>query len=453
MNILLTVHQFFPKYCTGTEVLTLNMAKSLRAFGHQVRILTTDDCAFSAAKKEKSFFKDIYEGFLIYRIGHNPYSNRQIIRYEYDNPENKAIVEQILAAERPDIVHVFHCSKLSASILDAVKAHNIPVVFTATDFWFICPMIQLRLPENKTCSGPAALNDNCLRCFVNKTQNGFIKSVFNVAPSTLVRWLVYFCNKYSLADKAAKLSLVRELSFRNQYLRRQLNKFDKIFVPTEVMRRKLIEFGAKENKITKSAFGLKLYQKFDVALKKEALGFTFAFIGTISEHKGLHLLIEAFNKLADRYQAFKLNLHIYGNPGQFPEYTKKITGMIKPDDGRIVFKGTFPNEAIQDIFREIDVLVVPSVWLENTPLVIYSAFANKTPVICSDTEGMAEIVKHDFNGLIFKLGEAADLTHQMEKIVLDKNIIEKFKKNILPVKSIEEYAREMETVYYTLLER
>ena len=40
MNILLVVHQFFPEYSAGTEVLTLGVARELRALGHNVRIFS-----------------------------------------------------------------------------------------------------------------------------------------------------------------------------------------------------------------------------------------------------------------------------------------------------------------------------------------------------------------------------------------------------------------------------
>jgi glycosyltransferase involved in cell wall biosynthesis len=65
---------------------------------------------------------------------------------------------------------------------------------------------------------------------------------------------------------------------------------------------------------------------------------------------------------------------------------KSLEESIIPNDN-IKFCGTFPNKDIFTIFETIDVLIVPSVWFENTPLVIYSAQASNCPVIGSDLPG------------------------------------------------------------------
>lgn len=114
------------------------------------------------------------------------------------------------------------------------------------------------------------------------------------------------------------------------------------------------------------------------------------------EHKGLHVLVKAFSLL----DAKNASLLIYGDTGANPLYTKLIKE-ISNEDKRIKFMGTFPNDQIMKIFKDIDVLVVPSIWYENTPLVIFSAFAAKTPVIGTDIGGITEVVKHGYNGMVF----------------------------------------------------
>ena len=56
---------------------------------------------------------------------------------------------------------------------------------------------------------------------------------------------------------------------------------------------------------------------------------------------------------------------------------------------------------------EIDWVVVPSIWWENSPLVIQEAFLHGRPVICSDIGGMAEKVRHGVDGLHFRVGDDA----------------------------------------------
>ena len=71
--------------------------------------------------------------------------------------------------------------------------------------------------------------------------------------------------------------------------------------------------------------------------------------------------------------------------------------------------GEFKHSRIAEIFSEIDVLVVPSVWYENSPLVIQEAFLAGTPVIASDIGGIPELVKDKENGLLFKANDDNDL--------------------------------------------
>jgi glycosyltransferase involved in cell wall biosynthesis len=51
------------------------------------------------------------------------------------------------------------------------------------------------------------------------------------------------------------------------------------------------------------------------------------------------------------------------------------------------------------------------------PLTILEAYAAGTPVITAGTGGMAEAVTHDVNGLHFRLGDASDLTRQLQRLV------------------------------------
>ncbi len=75
----------------------------------------------------------------------------------------------------------------------------------------------------------------------------------------------------------------------------------------------------------------------------------------------------------------------------------------------IAFMGSFANDQVADVLSQIDVLVVLSIWYENSPLTIHEAFMAGIPVIASNIGGMAEHVHHMENGLLFEVGDPADL--------------------------------------------
>jgi hypothetical protein len=142
-------------------------------------------------------------------------------------------------------------------------------------------------------------------------------------------------------------------------------------------------------------------------------------------------------------------LTLFGDPQKNPEYFS-ILQEIAGSDERIRFAGTFPNEKIAEIFSEIDLLVIPSLWYENTPLVLYSALATKTPVLVSNIGSLAEVVSHGQNGLLFKVGDSMDLGRQIESVLNDPSALDRLRQGIAPVKSMDQNLLELLEIYAAL---
>ena len=98
-------------------------------------------------------------------------------------------------------------------------------------------------------------------------------------------------------------------------------------------------------------------------------------------------------------------------------------------------------------------IIVPSVWYENSPNVILEAFAHKTPVIASNLGGMAELVKEQVNGLLFTPGDEVDLARQIKKIVGDPSTLDRLSQGIEPVKSLAQEIDEIEAIYRNITEK
>jgi glycosyltransferase involved in cell wall biosynthesis len=113
------------------------------------------------------------------------------------------------------------------------------------------------------------------------------------------------------------------------------------------------------------------------------------------------------------------------------------------------FCGTYAHEDSAKVFADIDVLIVPSMWYDF-PLIIYEAFAAKTPVIATNLGGMAEAVTHDVNGLLFERGDVADLAAQIRRILKEPDLLESLRERIPPVKAIAEEVDELESIYREL---
>jgi glycosyltransferase involved in cell wall biosynthesis len=73
---------------------------------------------------------------------------------------------------------------------------------------------------------------------------------------------------------------------------------------------------------------------------------------------------------------------------------------------------------------------VPSVWWENSPLVIQEAFFHRRPVICSDVGGMAEKVRDGVDGIHFRVGDAFSLARAFEKATSSRRLWRSLRKGI-----------------------
>lgn len=445
-KILFTVHQFFPEFYAGTEVLTLNTAKEFQRRGYQVGILTMIHTDEPKDYRCGGLKRADYDGLPVWKIEYNFNRTLNPLTHEFNNPYMAEFMYAFLAEYKPDIVHIMHTFRFSASVIDAYLHYDIPVVMTATDFWFLCSRIQLMDSSNCDCSGPKYHGAKCIRCIAKQTNSDFsakldkIPLIFIEVGAFLAKWK----NKKSDNIKAARF-----LFDRPKYLMKQLNKIDRVIVPTETMKQMLINNGANKARITKLHFGLNIVKATEEPrIKKYSGKITFGYIGSILEHKGLHVLVKAFSLL----DAKNASLLIYGDTGANLLYTKLIKE-ISNEDKRIKFMGTFPNDQIMKIFKDIDVLVVPSIWYENTPLVIFSAFAAKTPVIGTDIGGITEVVKHGYNGMVFPKNNHKKLQNTLEKFLNENTLLEKLSGNIEPVKTISENVNEIEIIYDELLQR
>ena len=85
-----------------------------------------------------------YQGVPVHAVEESLRLSGYTFKHEYKHLAVAQHFDQVLERFKPDLVHAFHCQNLSASIIDKTKARGIPFVFSATDFWFVCPVVQLK---------------------------------------------------------------------------------------------------------------------------------------------------------------------------------------------------------------------------------------------------------------------------------------------------------------------
>jgi glycosyltransferase involved in cell wall biosynthesis len=306
--------------------------------------------------------------------------------------------------------------------------------------------MTLTKPDGEICDGPDELSANCLECW------GVEKYV---PPRALPgipdkRELYRALARQALSEpQNAQLEPVRAMLERNRYLLERFNRVvDVILSPNDFMSRTLADNGIDPALIEPSPYGMDT-SGFETARtpRPESGELRVGFIGSINRLKGLHVLIEAFKKLPRGSGA---SLRVCGGLNGWPEYAREVYELAE-DDPRINFAGSFPNEEMVAELGKIDVLVVPSVWHENTPLVVYSAFAAGIPVVASRTEGLSAVVRHEVNGLLFEPGNAEDLAAQLRRLLQEPELLEELGSRATNTRSIEDNVDELLELYGRLL--
>ena len=177
------MHQFFPRFYTGTESLTLSVAEELKKRNHTVEIFTVephlpgDDIPpfIKAGWHEVQqhcqpvLLKDTYEGIPIRRLfAADPPDPVERLETESNQKLRIKLYENLISEVRPDMIYVFHLMRITGTFIEVVKNHGIPVYFVATDFWLLCPTYQLIRQNGQLCKGPDMIE--CFKCMMVVSQ-------------------------------------------------------------------------------------------------------------------------------------------------------------------------------------------------------------------------------------------------------------------------------------------
>ncbi len=447
MRIAHVIHGFPPTSMAGSEVYTYKLALE-QSRGNEVSVF----CRIGDPKrKEYAVTRKTQDGLDVWRVN-NTLRKCNSFEETYTNPPVLEAFKKFLDKARPEIVHIGHLTLLSTLIVDELKRRDIPVVMTLHDYWLLCPRGQLlrgslevcENPETAPCeecqklqlavSGPSRAAHNL---YVKFTETLGINLAFLKKP---LRALYLAMSRHKEADALSKEGVfAAHMQKRREHMRALCEKIDLFIAPSNFLRERFLKFGVAPEKMEYSDYG------FDTApfkrfRKKPSTTVRFGFVGSLIPSKGVHVLLRAFRDL----KMGNAVLNVFGDFAPYYEHENYETEIRELADAPgVSLRGPYDNTRVAETFAEIDALIVPSIWYENSPLAIHEAFLSHTPVITSNAGGMAELVRHEKSGLLFQMGEGASLREAMARIVRENDLVEKLREGIPPVKTIQEDAKEM----------
>jgi len=444
MRIVIALHQFFPEFCAGTEVLALQVAVGLRRRGHEVLIFAGTPAAGAVADDERFQWSD-YDGFQVLKFQHQhrPMAGEtDLVRQEFDSTIVRHRFSRLLREWKPDRVHFFNFARISSSPADCCRELGIPFFYTATDFWSICLTARLQLEDGRVCTGPSLEAENCVAHLL-EIKVPVARRLVSAVPGIIS--LAQRAGQRFPLNRITSFHMLDSMRLRLDVIRRRLDSAVCIWVPTQTMADALQAFGVGVGRLRRQPYGVDL-NGVKRRVRQRELTMRFAFIGTIAFHKGLHTIVDAF-ALCSRPD---LSLRIYGDTSLSPDYFAGLAGRIA-DDARISVMGCFSPEKIDDVFEDIDALIVPSVWTENAPLVMLEALARGCPVVVSNQAGLIEFVSHEVNGLIFDAGNSLALASSLERLLTEEGLIEGLSRACAAPMSIDDYVGDIDSAYASCL--
>jgi glycosyltransferase involved in cell wall biosynthesis len=388
MRILEVNHGYPPRYNAGSELYTQTTAIGLASRGHTVAVFTREEDPYSPDFTVIKEPDELDESIVVYLANHA----RSRDRYQHRGMDEA--FRRVLQKFKPDIVHVNHLNHLSVGILQVTSDENIPLVFTLHDYWLACPRGQfLQMALGEPCVYPECPGQDDERC-----SNHCMSRIWGgVDPEAdHIYWTKWVHTRMNEVKRLSKL-------------------VDLFISPSHYLRKRIInELNLQPEKVVYEPYGFDATRLADRVRGKET-GYTFGYIGRIVSAKGIDLLIKAFGKTTG-----DARLRIWGRPNrQDTPALKRLSDSIPQDRAnKIEWLPEYRNEDIvPKVFNHVDSIIVPSIWDENSPLVIQEALQANVPVITSDKGGMGELIKHGLNGWNFSHRSEESLAKVMQNAI------------------------------------
>jgi glycosyltransferase involved in cell wall biosynthesis len=362
MKILFLHSLAEPELGGGAEQIVWEQMRGLRDAGHECVLLATSDTAgLSRTEQEgitiwKAGIRNVYWPFHKKR----PAAPWRLLWHALDsyNPWMQGYLREVVAREQPDVASVHNLPGWSAASWKTLAQLGVPTVQVLHDYYPICIKTSM-YKKGRNCAG------QCVGCWVfrlpHRALSRHVKAVVGVSRFMLDR-------------------------------HRALGYFEGVPI------QRVIHNARDANELGSGGAS--------VIVPHE--GLRFGFIGRLDPAKGIEPLIDAF--LAAGLP--NAELWIAGSGRQHDE--ERLHS--KTTDPRVRFLG---RVAPRDFYPQVDAVVVPSLWNDNLPGVVFEAFAFGKPVIGSRRGGIPEMIRHRENGLLFEPDAPGELQAVLEGMADD----------------------------------
>ena len=442
------IHHFPPDYHAGAEQYAYRIAQRLRRQGHAIEVACIK--SITEGTLIPSHTTDVYNGLPVHRLRFDLRQAPNPFEWSFRNPELGHWLTLFLQRTRPDVVHLNSGYLLGGTVPEAAFACHVPTVLTLHDYWFMCPLITLLRTDETICERPVP-PAHCTWCLLSQYRCDRLSDKWLCRHLRDVFAGLNRSERMSTSGAIAKaLGIaphVELIAERKRYLKQVLAGLDAVISPSRFLIHKMEQYGFQPRQMVYLPFGLDPAYFSGPRSSNPSAPLRLGYMGQFAPHKGVHLLLAAFKQVARRSPSCRLTL--YGQISTATRYERRLL-QTAHDAPSITFAGPYPNEQVGQVLNGLDAVVVPSLWYENRPTVIVEAHAARVPVVAARLGGMAELVRHDENGLLFEPGNVESLAAQLQRLLDEPTLLSRLRSGIQPVPTIEQETATLVSLYKSL---
>jgi glycosyltransferase involved in cell wall biosynthesis len=318
-------------------------------------------------------------------------------------------MRRLIEKDHPEVVHVHSVYPMfSPSILVACRRRNVPVVMTVHSHNLTCPT-WYHLYKGSVCED--CVGGHEYRCVIKNCRKNILESAAYALRSSVARNLRLFHDNVSV-----------------------------LIALTPFAKAKLLQAGFREDQI--AVVPNPAYVKEPAA--DPSAGEYVAFAGRISPEKGIDTLLAAAAQMP--HVAFK----VAGDGPVFSEMKAKAPRNVE-------FVGQLRPDQLNQFYKRSRMLVVPSVWFEQFPMVVLEAMGRALPVIGSRIGGLPEIIEDGLTGSTFEPGNPQDLARQVRLLWDDPQLCHRMgiagRQKVLREYTEDAYFHNLMVVYQAAIQR
>ena len=378
---LVMLTQFYPPVLGGLERHVKDLSEALVARGHEVAVVTLRQGGWG---EEMPVYEEV-QGVRLYRIRGTVSRAEKVLFVDerrsyappFPDPELVLAIRQVLAQERPQIVHAHNW--LSFSYLPLKHWSGAKLVITLHEFGLSCGKWTF-IHQDAFCTGPQW--GKCWHCLTD--HYGPVKGAITLAGQRVMSQAqnravdMYLPVSQAVADGSQLVGSGLPYEVVPNFIP------DTVMPPPANWAEQLAQLPAEP---------------------------FILFVGSFGKQKGMDVLLEAYRGLETAVSLVLIGYEL----SDFPLAQLDIPANVH------IFKN-WPNTAVMEAWRRSCLGIVPSNWPEPSPTVVMEAMVAGVPVIATRVGGIPDIVADGQSGLLVPPGDVQALGQAMHQLLSNPDL-------------------------------